>query len=238
MSDKPAVWTKIIALTDGEKTLHGRPVYVTKGLEGSLRWLIGRHGDLIEVLPRLRGAAASVDDLAKDLIFGRREIDVLPDQVTRTHTRYRAYIDEDKPAPMGKEEYEGILRRNNGYGLSLPKKQQKAWVEKQPRRRREMFPPAERFFEDASLESHHIFEKFLVKEFGKLSGDLTINDAPCVAASKEVHARYYTPEVAADRHEIDTLADARETYRRLYKAPEFGDLLKIALVVIDEIGRA
>lgn len=238
MSGKPAVWTKIIALTDGEKTLHKKPVYVTKGQDGSLRWLIGRHGDLIEVLPRLRGAAASVDDLAKDIVYGRREIDVLPGKATRTHVRYRPYVDEDKPSIMGQEEYDGILRRNDGYGLSLPKKKQKAWVALQPRRRREMFAPAERFFEDASLESHHIFEKFLVKEFGKLSGDLTINGAPCVAAAKEAHARYFTPDVAADRNDIATLDDARNTYMRLYQAPQFGDLLKIALIVIDEIGRA
>jgi hypothetical protein len=237
MASTPVIWNKIIGLTDGEKMFQDRPVYVTKGQGGSLRWLIGRHRDLKEILPKLRGPAASVDDVANDLIYGRREIDLLPDQLTRTHKSYRSLIDEDKPAPMSKAEYQGILKRNNGEGLKLPKNRQKAWVAKQPRRRREMFPAAALFFEDASLESHHIFEKFLVNEFGKLAGELSINEAPCVAASKEIHSRYFTPDVAGDRYQISNLDDARTTYKRLYKAPEFGDLLKISLLVIDEVGR-
>jgi len=110
---------------------------------------------------------------------------------------------------MDDAEYRGILDRDGGKGWALSEGERAAYVATQPRRQGQMHVEAKNFFDDATLEGHHIVEKSLIRVFNKLAGDLTIANAPCVAACKEIHSRDYTSKIAAVRDNVVTVEQAR-----------------------------
>ncbi|MFO1499878.1 MAG: hypothetical protein U1G07_16045 [Verrucomicrobiota bacterium] len=73
-------------------------------------------------------------------------------------------------------------------------------------RRTELNPADEDYFQDRSLEAHHLLEDNVMKAFGMDTGNFAHGVAPCVLLNYETHQKYLTRLFAVGSAELDVAA--------------------------------
>lgn len=223
----PNVWNTITSSVTLMKPVAQYDAWVTKGGDPKLRWVIGSYKTLRELAPALRTDAALWGKYgAFDARLGRRDSDRSPLGV-RTHKSFRSAIEGVPANKMGHAEKTGIAHRADGNAT---------------RRITEQWDAAADYFDDATLEAHHIVEKSILGVIGKNNGDLDNAQAPCVLIAAELHRRLYTSEVAGSRDKFSPSMGAGKArtqlttiYNDLYSDPKMGDLKAIADIIIKAI---
>lgn len=203
-------------------------IFITK----NNKWIIGPYTQLRLFASKLRYRDdLNRDDLIEklvklDVIFGERKTDAAPVGAVQKGGFIQAI--------RGKEEEQSAAELEKLYG-NKPNRKGKPFIP----RLTDQFQKAKDWYQNRTLESHHIVEKSLLEKINANKGDLADAVAPCVLVVAEMHRRLYTAEIARQRGSITNTMSRSEVksklfpmYRQLYARPVFSDLREIAELII------
>jgi hypothetical protein len=117
--------------------------------------------------------------------------------------------------------------------------------DKKDRRFVKAYAAANNFYDNKTLEVHHIVEDNIIqkiveaminKELDEESSRRLHSQAPAVLVSAELHQRYFSKRLEDFRKQDSfTKKQLRDTYNKLYILPKMGDLKKIANDIIKKL---